>query len=317
MSHGRGNDLNSIRPGSIIAVRISHTLPPTIKLRAAAGVAHARQILGEQVIARFSNYLRDARLLVFLDDNDRLRGNLNSGEAVRGLHTSVRDDPAWIYWPDYVVNHVFDQDLHPLVDDFVYLFGSTCQGEIDLAMTLAHELRHCVQRREYKTFWAANMVALRLINSLAEEERIDLAINSSSDVPHERDACIFAKQVAEGIFGAAQVSEHIQSKIVARKTKDDAANWISIQAMATTSRFSLAHETVRFLQRLKQYKAALVNYLPEYAQDPDFDGLDLDQLLNSPPDVSYGGDSIPNVDDSWEADIRKPAQIRVLPWQPP
>ena len=43
-----------------------------------------------------------------------------------------------------------------VIDDLVYLYGSTCADEVGLTMTLAHKLQHAIQHGKERNVWAVN-----------------------------------------------------------------------------------------------------------------------------------------------------------------
>jgi hypothetical protein len=63
--------------------------------------------------------------------------------------------------PDYVSSCILiDKGVSfpflRVVDDLVYLYGSTCANDVGLTMTLAHEIQHAIQHAKMREVWAVN-----------------------------------------------------------------------------------------------------------------------------------------------------------------
>src|ERR1700733_7298837 len=89
----------------------------------------------------------DARTLCYLDDRDiSWLKELWGGGSNRGVHWPIRGQGLHD-WPQDMWNTMAPADLASgeitwPFDSIVYLHGSTCNIEVQLAMTLAHELQH-------------------------------------------------------------------------------------------------------------------------------------------------------------------------------
>jgi|ERR1022692_3770351 hypothetical protein len=148
------------------------------------------------------------------------------GEANRGFHHPIRglrvtDLPRYthdlIARPDYTTGEV----AWPFTS-LIYLHGSSCESDIGLTLTLAHELQHFFQYAYEKTLWAANQL---LINLHADEFKVWW------DFPIEIQARATSERVAEEFFGKEAVREHISGKIAAHITDNDAEDWKFVQAL--------------------------------------------------------------------------------------
>lgn len=161
-------------------------------------------------------------------------------------------------------------------DHVIYLHGSTCSNEVGLAMTFSHELQHFVQNGNSLSLWAANTLIPKLLKS-----DIDALGLTWCDVPHEREARIVSKRIAENLFGAEVVTQYVDAKIAEHVTKDDAHDWKCIRGLATSTPYDLAAETALFFPRLKPYSQHLEDVLRDFKNnnDPDFKDVDLHALL--------------------------------------
>lgn len=109
-----------------------------------------RRELARRVIEVFTSELANSRLLCFLDDQDPPIITFDRGPANRGFYAPIHDGTPLDRVPDYVSGHIYVDDgvsvFYPrVVDGLIYLHGSTCDDEVGLVMTLAHELQHAVQ----------------------------------------------------------------------------------------------------------------------------------------------------------------------------
>ena len=160
---------------------------------------------------------------------------------------------------------------------FIYLHGCTCSNDLALAMTLAHELQHYVQRTKIKNLWATNMVAFLALRHMERSEFENLGLRTCA-IPHEREARIIAKKIGEQLFGADAVGKHIETKITERATEQDASDWDCIRGLVASAPYDLATETKRFFPKLKSCSWALHRVLRDVQpNDHDFEGVDLNE----------------------------------------
>jgi hypothetical protein len=210
---------------------------------------------------------------VLFDDEDWQALKDEQGPSIRGLYTDLRRRIAWHeVAPEYLMECLFI-DGRWVFDSFIYLHGSTCSKKVGLTMTFAHELQHFVQQHSMPRMWAAN----RLLSMLPSDAALGLLW--SSDIPYEREARVVSKSVAENLLGAEAVAEYIREKIAERVTEGDVADWECIQGLDTSAPYDLDRETRLLFSRLKDYKEHLERVLRGFGNDPDFSGIDLDQLF--------------------------------------
>ena len=161
-------------------------------------------------------------------------------------------------------------------DDFIYMHGSTSYDSLSLTMTLAHELQHFVQHESAISLWAANSLVPKLPNDVIATLGLTWC-----DIPHECEARIVSKRIAEGLFGGARTDQHIEAKIGQRVTDADAADWECIRRLDTSVPYDLDAETGLLFARLKPYRQDLEKVLQSLKSYPDFGTVDLDALLKS------------------------------------
>jgi hypothetical protein len=249
----------------------------TLEVKSSDEVVRAqREGAARRVLSHFGDSLPASRLLCFLDDEDppdlrRLRGPAN-----RGLYGPVHDNtPMGDYWPEYVTDFIFVDDgislLFPrVIDDLVYLYGSTCANEIGLTMALAHELQHAIQHANARKVWAVNGLVQNL-----DQRIIDAVKLTWLDIPIERETRIVSKSVALHFFGEQRVREYIDQKIAERLTEADAVDWQFVSTLTRSSTVDLEAETKRLFARLRGYRAELEAILEEKKRGKNSDFLDI------------------------------------------
>jgi hypothetical protein len=146
-------------------------------------------------------------------------------------------------------------------------------------MTVAHELQHCIQHTSVPHLWAASA----LIPQLSKSAIKTLGLRWS-DVPHEREARIIAKKIAQGLFGEERVMQHIVTKAREFVTADDAADWDFIGRIDTSAPYDLALETALIFPKLRSCRRELEKVLKELSViDPHFKQVDLAALFDATP----------------------------------
>src|SRR5260370_20280849 len=159
-----------------------------------------REAAAQRVLAYFGSCLPPSRLLCFLDDDDPPDLKREFGTSNRGVYGTITDNTPLAIWPGYVTNSILVDDgkslLYPrVVDDLVYLYGSTCADEVGLTMTLAHELQHAIQHANVRQVWAVNGLVRELPTAIAALKL------QWADIPIERETRIVSKRMAVHFFG--------------------------------------------------------------------------------------------------------------------
>lgn len=249
----------------------------TLKVKANDPVTTAeREAIAKRVIDDFGPSLPSTRLLCFLDDEDPaiLKGGF--GPENRGIYGPIHDSTPLATWPEYVTDCIRVDDnvsfYYPrVVDDLVYLYGSTCDDEIGLTMTLAHELQHTIQHGKARKVWAANSLIRSLDRKIVKALKLTWA-----DIPIEHEARIASKRVADGFFGEQRVVQYIDKKIAEHVTEADVADWQFVRTLTASSSVDLVGGTQLLFERLKDYRAELASLLQETKDNPDFRDFDLE-----------------------------------------
>jgi len=234
-----------------------------------------RKSLAERVIKHFASSL-SCRMLCFLDDQDASVVRLDRGAANRGFYLPVDENVPLNWLPEYVTSRVYVDDgvsmfFPRVVDELIYLHGTTCADDVGLVLTLAHELQHAVQHGKARNIWAVNTLVTGL------DRKIITKLNLSwSDIPIELDARLVSKRVAEGLFGAKLVCAHIDKKIAEQITEADAAEWTFMKALDPATSVDVASATQSLFWRLKDYRSELEAVLEEVKNSSDYNCITLD-----------------------------------------
>lgn len=256
-------------------------MPITIKVKSKnEGVRIQREKAAQCVVSQFGLCLPSSRVLCFLDDEDPSSLKQAFGAANRGLSGPVKDGDDLSVWPDYVQKCVFvDDDVYPytrrVIDQLIYLHGSTCSDEVSLTMTLAHELQHAIQHDTVRKVWAVNSLIRRLPTAV-DELKLEWA-----DIPIERDARIVAKRVALDLHGEQPVREYIDKRNAEAVEPHDVADWRFVRGLTPSSSVDLIVETHRLFHRLIAYRHEVEDALRDRKKDSDVSDINLDEFFNS------------------------------------
>jgi hypothetical protein len=202
------------------------------------------------VIDRFGGHLPDRQLLCFLDSLDWDQLKQEVGMANRGLFflTSGFRVPM----PTRLLERVLpvDQSL-PEFEEVIYLHGTTCKDDIGLTMTFAHELQHFVQHAASFDLW---LIGTLMINALNREQLNKIGIFKWADVPHELEARIVSKRIAQDLFGEKKTDDTIRQRVDEAVNAGDRTDWEFIRTLPVDEDFNLSKETLKILPRLRPYK---------------------------------------------------------------
>lgn len=233
-----------------------------------------REQAAHRVLSHFGLCLPQSKVLCFLDDEDPFSLKQAFGAANRGVSGTVKDGDDFSVWPDYVQKHMHVSGV-PLVDQLIYLYGSTCSDEVALTMTLAHELQHTIQHDKVRKVWAVNSLIRRLPTAV-DDSKLEWA-----DIPIERDARIVAKRVALDLHGEQLVRGYIDKRSAEAVEPHDVADWRFVRELTPSSSVDLVGDTHRLFHRLKDYKPEIEDALRERQNDSDYNDINLGEFFNS------------------------------------
>jgi|ERR1035438_1002511 hypothetical protein len=256
-------------PASTIALRVEGDN---------AEVVRHREDLARKVLDYFDQHsiLPDWRVICLLDDTDFQELKLRAGEANRGIHLCLENAalPSLIPQRFWDTLRPFDRATMKCLsvfDSAVYLHGSTCEADIGLTLSLAHELRHSFQYSTEPQICAAN----KMLRYLPEPCGQNFAV--WWDLPIEKDARVVAKTAAEAIFGPLAVENFLRARAESAITVEDGKDWLFVLSIDTSASYSFISETLRFV-RAHASELKQIQEKPEWQNRPDF------QKLNFAPD---------------------------------
>lgn len=260
-------------------------MPVTLEVKTEdAAVKALRKVAAERVIDHFGLCLPESRLLCFLDDEDPNMLRVELGPANRGLYGPIHDNTPLAQWPEYVTDCIYFDDgvsifRARVIDDLIYLYGSTCVDEVGLTMTLAHELQHAIQHARVRQLWAVNSLVRNLNREVISALKLKWA-----DIPTEVEARIVSKRVAECLFGEQHVRQFIERKIAERISEGDVADWQFIRTLMPSSSVDLVGGSQLLFERLKNCRSKLEVVLRAMKEtgNPDFIDVDLDTVFVRP-----------------------------------
>lgn len=235
-----------------------------------------RQKIASQVRDFFVSNLpmpADARTLCYLDDRDIpwLKESWG-GASNRGVHWPLRGH-GLSGWPQDMWNTLAPPDpvsgeITWPYDSVIYLHGSTCNAEVQLAMTLAHELQHFLQFANQRQIWAINALLARLPYLPTPD------LSHWYDLPTEREARIIGKRVAVSIFGKSSVDEHIGTMTRGNSSSEDSADWEFIRTLDGNEAYDPRTATASLVERHRKTLEEL--QLTTFARDADLGTVSLD-----------------------------------------
>jgi hypothetical protein len=237
-----------------------------------------REATAQRVLDYFGARLPRSRMLVFLDDEDPPILRHIHGPANRGMYGAIHDCTPLADWPYDVSEAIYPDDGFSIfrarvVDDLVYLHGTTCLDEVGLTMTLAHELQHSIQHNNARELWAVNSLIPNLSKFVVEKMKLTWA-----DIPTEAEARIVSKMAAEALFDGQRVGRYIDDKIAQHVSDEDVADWHYVRGVSAAG-IDLERETKTLFGRLREHRAELETLLAVNRFSPDYADIDLDRYF--------------------------------------
>jgi hypothetical protein len=241
-------------------------MPHTIHVQPTAGCAN-RRALADRVAAEFGD-MSGLNVLCFLDNQDCPGLREMYGEENRGGFTPSVRRITCPPFPDYVWHLIFVDDppsweLKQMFSELVYLHGSTCESDVGLVMTFAHELQHVRQYRTQRRFWEINSAVFQHFSPMV----LAWAKVTAFNIPIELDARIVANRIAEKLCKSEDVSAYIEERISKAVNAGDLENWKFIRQLDASRPFDLQTETAQLFEKLKPYRQYLEPSLQVLKED--------------------------------------------------
>lgn len=211
-------------------------------------VREKRHAICHRVIEHFKLELPELKLLCFIDDEDSVTIKKKNGPANRGLHLVMELNecaaPAErIVFPDYVEELLREPKSNTNAYDIViYVHGGTCEPDVSLIITFAHELQHVLQYGNSYTLWAVDRLFHRL--------KVPLGFTKWEDHPVEQDAIFRSKKVAMDLCGEIIVSDYANSQAISNEhVESERARWRYFCDLSISDQYDLGTTTDAIVQR--------------------------------------------------------------------
>ncbi len=174
------------------------------------------------------------------------------GRYFRGFHAPPQDMHEL---PDYLRRCVFQSQSTMLAfHHLVYIRNSTSVDRVPFVLTLSHELQHATQYCSLPRILSANSL---LHNHLARTIDPDTTL-TPIDLPHEQDANIVSKRVAEKIFGNEAIETYAEEQIERfrdhsgdRNARAEFVRWNFFRKCDASKAFDLKAKTIPFFEQFR------------------------------------------------------------------
>ena len=187
------------------------------------------------------------------------RGKYFRGSHVppEGLHQLPDYLGSYIFRPDEELmwlDHVASFEEQLAIDHLIYVRDSTCVDTVGFVLTLAHELQHVTQYRRSRKLLAASALLYHNLKRTLDPSTTLTAI----DIPHEQEANIVSKRIAERICSADAVKRYAEEQIkqfteLSFAGEEDAASerigWEFFKTSDASVPYDLAANTIPLFRR--------------------------------------------------------------------
>lgn len=132
-------------------------------------------------------------------------------------------------------------------DNLIYIRYETCSDLVGCVLTYAHELQHFMQHGHTPRLWAVNSA---LYHNLGAFD----AAATPIDIPHEREANIVSKRVAEKICGEEAVRKYAQEQILSMEAAHEpaqATRWTFFRDVPSSTDYDALAATLPLVQKYK------------------------------------------------------------------
>lgn len=227
-------------------------MKPIIKVEECdPAIRRRREMAAQAVLREFQSWPTEGRLLCFFDNDDWPSfkdAEIGFGKANRGISGPVKAGTNWQEWPPHVVGCFYRttslMDTDPIFDFVTYLHDSSCNEEVGLTMTFAHEVQHFMQHACTPDLWRAND-CFKIYCREFQPKGI-----YNHQFPLEQDARIVAKRIALRLHGPDDANRYIEKNVANPIDDLDSKNWRFIQDLDVSKAYDLRVETVAFAERL-------------------------------------------------------------------
>ncbi len=212
----------------------------------------------------FRNHLPERSLACIFDNQERPKflDNSRLGLNFYGFTAYLRrpdfsSDVA--SWPRELLACVWEGTAYRF-DVVIYLRSRTCQSHTSTIITFAHEIQHFIQYGKHRKLWLAN----RHLQSICTR-RVP-----PWHFPHEYEAILKSKQVAEAVLTPKEVRVHAEHEREAEQTAEsgDLKKWDFFLDLDAREDFRLLERTDSLVD---ECRANLLQKFPaKTLGDPDY-----------------------------------------------
>jgi hypothetical protein len=149
--------------------------------------------------------------------------------------------PPGLQWPEDLIEIVWNNQ-GPRFDVVIYLRRRTCEFPVGTLITFAHELQHSMQRGFSRKVMYANSHLQDLSWRLGEEL-------PTWRFPHEYEAQLASKRVAESILGKDEVQRYAQQQI---ELNSDPGKWEFFLSLDVLEPLNLLQRTIPWVHERRE-----------------------------------------------------------------
>jgi hypothetical protein len=174
-----------------------------------------------------------------------------NGEHFRGFHCHISQrfrlppDLLYSFFRSNLVGNTFEEMT--AFEHLIYIRQRTCCDPVGCVTTYAHELQHAIQHERTPRLLRVNGA---LYDNLRQFEPRATAI----DIPHEREANIVSKRVAEAVCGAESVRVFAEEQVRLMEQMGEIEQrdrWIFFRDVPSSTPYDLLEGTLPFIQRYR------------------------------------------------------------------
>jgi hypothetical protein len=190
------------------------------------------------------------RLCRYFATSDDKYLRARNGEHYRGFlvpYSSRQSLPIYLlkcFFDESKSDAPFDETV--AFDYLIYIRDSTCRDDqVGFVTTYAHELQHFVQHGFTPSLSSVNSVVYQNLKRL-EPNAI------ATDIPHEREANIVSKRVAETVCGIDVVRAYAERQVMLMEragASDERARWVFFRDIPSSTTYDLVQETLLLVEK--------------------------------------------------------------------
>jgi hypothetical protein len=180
-------------------------------------------------------------------DDPSLQGPpYNFGKYYRGFHFPFSDRDGMPFYLSRCFFRPIEEEAVAF-DNLIFIRDRTCLDPTGFVTTYAHELQHFLQYGHAPRLYSVNCDLLCNLKTFEP-----MAI--TTDVPHEREANIVSKRVAEAVCGANAVRAFAEEQIQFMEgagEPEQRERWVFFRDVSSSNNYDLVDATVALVEKHK------------------------------------------------------------------